>query len=88
MDGINFALARSYLCLVLFSIVGRDGPDPRVVDGKSCTVLVDEASTPVDIDMTLSVMRSIKNSSKTFSAALNLSDIHARGWKSQVQGVS
>jgi hypothetical protein len=31
--------------------------------------------------MTLSVMRSIKTSSKNLSAVLNSSEIHARGWK-------
>ena len=82
MVGINLAFARSFLCLVLFSFDGRDGLALRAVDEYACTVLVDEAYTPTDnpiFDMTLSVMRSIKNSSTNFSAALNSSEIHARG---------
>jgi hypothetical protein len=63
--------ARSSLCLVLFSTDGQDGPDPRAVDGEACIPLVDDACTPIDIDMTLSVMRSIRTSSKTLSVALN-----------------
>jgi hypothetical protein len=82
MDGINFVFARSSLFLVLFSTDGQDGPDLRVVDREACSPLVDDACTPIDIDMTLSVMRSIKTSSKTHSSALNSSDIHDRGWKS------
>jgi hypothetical protein len=54
------------------------------VDGEVGSPLIDDACTPVDIDMTLSVMRSIITSSTTFSAVLNSSDIHTRGWKSLV----
>jgi hypothetical protein len=41
--GINFVFSKSSRCLVLFSVVGRDGPDPRAFDGEACTPLVDEA---------------------------------------------
>jgi hypothetical protein len=83
---INLAFAKSSLCLVHFSSDGRDGLDLRAVDGEACILLVDEACIPVDIDMTLSVIRSIRTSSTTLSAALNSSDIHTQGWKSRVQG--
>jgi hypothetical protein len=79
MVGINLAFARSSLCLVHFSSDGRDGLALRAVDGEAGSPLVDDACTPVDIDMTLSVMRSIITSSTACSAALNSSDIHARG---------
>jgi hypothetical protein len=79
MVGINLALTRSSLCLVCFSSDGQDGPTPRVVDGEARSPLIDDACTLVDINMTLSVMRSIKNSSTIFSAVLNSSDIHTRG---------
>jgi len=49
------------------------------VDGDACTVLVDEAWIPSDIDMAFSVIKSIKNSSAAFSAMLNAFDIHTRG---------
>jgi hypothetical protein len=82
MVGISFAFAVSSLCLVLFYVDGWDNLALRVVHREACTILVDEACMPIDIDMTLSIMRSIKTSSTTFSAALKSSDIHARGWKS------
>jgi hypothetical protein len=79
MVEINIAFTRSSLCLVHFSSDGRDGPAPRAVDGEAGIPLVDDACTPMDIDMTLSVMRSIKTSSTIFSAVLNSFDIHTRG---------
>jgi hypothetical protein len=79
MVGRNLAFYRSPLCLVLFSSEGQDGLAPRVVDREVGIPLVDDPCTPVDIDMTLSVMRSIKNYSIAFSAVLNSSNIHARG---------
>jgi hypothetical protein len=36
-------LARSSMCLVLFSASGQDGPDLRAVDGDAFTPLVDDA---------------------------------------------
>jgi hypothetical protein len=86
--GINLEFTKSSLCLVHFSSDGRDGSDMRAVDGETYTVLVDEACMPVDIDMTLSVIRSIRTSSTTLSVMLNSFDIHTRGWKSQVQRVT
>jgi hypothetical protein len=82
MVGINFSFVRSSLCLVLFSVDGRNGLALQVVNGEACIVLVNEYCIPIDIDMTLLVMRLIKNSLTTFYVALNLSNIHARGWKS------
>jgi hypothetical protein len=76
--GINLAFMRSSLCLVHFSSDGRDGL-ARVVDGEVGSPLMDDVCIPLDINMTLSVIRSIKTSSKTLFAALNSSDIHARG---------
>jgi hypothetical protein len=49
------------------------------VDGEVGSPLMDDSCRPVDIDMTLSFMRSIKTSSATPSAALKSSDIHAQG---------
>jgi hypothetical protein len=48
----------------------------QAVDGEA---LVDDACIPIDIDMTLSVMSSIKNSSTNFSVALKSFDIHTWG---------
>jgi hypothetical protein len=78
MVKINLAFTRSSLCLVRFSLDGRDGSAPRAVDREVGIPLVDDACTPVDIDMTMSVMRSIRNPSTSCSAALNSSDIHAQ----------
>jgi hypothetical protein len=61
MVGINLAFARSSLCLVRFSSDGWDCPAPREVDGEAGSPFIDDACTPVDIDMALSVMRSIIN---------------------------
>jgi hypothetical protein len=62
------------------SLIGRSGWTGRAVEGEAWTPLVDDAWTPVDnplSDMTLSVIRSIKTSSTTFSAVLSSSDIQA-----------
>jgi hypothetical protein len=79
MIEINFAFARSSLCLARFSYDGRDGLAPRVVDGEAGSPLIDDACTPVDIDMILSVMKSIRTSSTSFYAVLNSSDIRTQG---------
>ena len=86
--GINLEFSRSSLCLVLFSYDGRDGPVSRAVDGEAGSPLIDDSCTPVDIDMTLLVMRLIKTSSTTFSTALNSSNIHTRGEQSRVRKVT
>jgi hypothetical protein len=72
----SLAFAKSSMCLVHFSSANRDGPALRAVDGEAVSPLVDDACILVDIDMTLSVMRSIKNSSTNLSAAFKLSNIH------------
>ena len=90
MVGINLAFTRSSLCLVLFSSDGQDGLD-RVVDEEVGSPLMDDACTPMDnplSDMTLLVIRSIKTSSTTFSAALNSFDIHTRSEQSRVWGTN
>jgi hypothetical protein len=79
MVGINLSFARSSLCLVRFLSDGQDGLAPQAVDGEASSPLINDACTPVDIDMTLLVMSSIKTYSKTFSTTLNSSDIHTRG---------
>ena len=79
MVGINLEFARSSLFLVFFSSNGWDGLALRAVDREAGSPLVNNACTLVDIDMTLSVMRSIKTSSTAFSIALNSYDIHTRG---------
>jgi hypothetical protein len=76
---ISLAFAKSSSCLVHFSSDDRDGPAPRAVDGDVGSPLVDDSCIPIDIDMTLLVMSSIKNSSTTFSTVLNSFDIHALG---------
>jgi hypothetical protein len=76
---INLAFARSSLCLVHFSFDGQDGPSPRVVDGEAGSTLIDDSCTPTDIDMTLSLMRSIKTSSKTFLYTTQLVR-HTHSW--------
>jgi hypothetical protein len=81
---INLTFVRSSLCLVHFSSAGRDGP-AQAVDGDACLALVDEAWIPSNIDMTLSVIKSIKNSSVSFSTALNSFDMHTRGEQSWVR---
>jgi hypothetical protein len=83
MIGINLTFTTSSLCFIHFSSSSWDGP-ARVVEGETCSPLVDDACIPVDnphSDMTLSVINSIKNSSTTFSATLNASDICTRGKK-------
>jgi hypothetical protein len=76
---INLAFAKSSMCLVHFSSDDRDDISPRAMDGEASSPLMDDACIPVDIDMTLSVMRSIQNSSTTLSALLKSSVIQARG---------
>jgi hypothetical protein len=72
MIKINLAFARSSLFLVCFSSTGRDGL-ARAVNEDAYTVHVDEAWIPLDIDTTFSVIKSVKNSSTTFSTMLNSS---------------
>jgi hypothetical protein len=72
-------VAKSFLSLDHLSEGGRDGP-ARAVEGEAGNAPEDDACTPVDTphsDMTLSVIKSIKTSSTTFSAALSSSDIQA-----------
>jgi hypothetical protein len=79
MHGISLEFAMSSLCLVRFSLVGRDGP-MRAVEGEAWGPLIDDAWIPVDnphSDMALSFIKSIKTSSTTFSATLKSSDIQA-----------
>jgi hypothetical protein len=71
MFEINLVFSISSLFLVHFSLDGRDGPALPAVDEEVGSPLVDDACTPVDIDKTLSVMRSIKTSSTTLSTTLN-----------------
>jgi hypothetical protein len=66
------------MCLVHFSANGRDDPVMRAVDGEACSPLVDDACIPADIDIALSVMRSMRTSSTIFFVALNSFDIHAQ----------
>ena len=75
--GIIFIVAKSFLSLDRLSKGSWDGP-ARAVEGEAGNALEDDACTPVDTprsDMTLSVIKSIKNSSTIFSAALSSSDI-------------
>jgi hypothetical protein len=87
MIEINLAFVRSSMCLVHFSSAGWDGP-ARTVDGDACTVLLDETWIPSDIDMTFSVIKSIKTYSAYFSVVLNSSDIRTRGEQSWVRGTT
>ena len=80
MDGTNLTLAISSLCLVLRSASARD-VHARVVDGESCTHLIEVACKPIDnphFDMTLSVLRLASTSLAYSLVALNSSDIRAR----------
>jgi hypothetical protein len=75
---IILEFVRLSLCLVLFSSDGRDGP-AQAVDGEASSPLMDDACIPIDIDMTLLVIKSIKTSSTMLSTMLNSSDIHTWG---------
>jgi hypothetical protein len=80
MDGTNFALATSFLCLVLLSTSTRDVP-ARVVNGEACAPLVDDACKPIDnplSDMTLSTMRLAITSLTDYSVVLNSSEIYTQ----------
>ena len=82
MVKISFAFSRSSLCLVLFSVMTRDGPDPRAVDGEAYTPLVDDACTPTYITLsyiTLAFIRLMSTSFTDSSTALSYVDIHAHG---------
>jgi hypothetical protein len=75
MDGTNFALATSFLCLVLLSTPVRDVL-ARAIDGEAFTPLVDDAFKPVEnplFDMILSAMRLASTSLTDSSVALNSS---------------
>jgi hypothetical protein len=70
---INLEFVRSSLCLVCFSFDDRDGTI-RAVDREVSIPLMDDACTPVDnplSDMTLSIIKSVKTYSTSFSMALN-----------------
>jgi hypothetical protein len=80
MLGINLAFARSSLCLVHFSSVGRDGP-AQAMDGEATSPLVDDACRPVDSplsDMNLSVLKSRSTLVTDSSTVVSSLDIHAR----------
>ena len=80
MDGTNFALAMSFLCLVLLSTLAQDVP-AQEVDGEAYAPLVDDACKPVDnplSDMTLSSLRLASTSLTDSSAALNSSNIYTQ----------
>jgi hypothetical protein len=79
---MSFSFSKSSRFLVLFSVVAQDGPYPRAVDEDACTPLIDEAWTPVD--MTFSVMRSMRISLTDFSTSLKSLDMHAQNQVSQV----
>jgi hypothetical protein len=91
MVGISFTFSRSSLFLVLFFVVGQDGLDSRAVDGEACNPLVENACMPSDItlsDITLSFMRSMSTSFTNSLTMLSSSKIHARGFLSQVLGIT
>jgi hypothetical protein len=80
MCGISLAFAMSSIFLVFFSSVDRDGL-AQAVEGEAWSPLIDDAWTPIDNPlsyMTLSVIKSIKTSSTTFSTVLSSSDIQAQ----------
>jgi hypothetical protein len=77
--GIIFTVENLFLSLDHLSEGCRDGL-ARAVEGAGGNAPEEDACTPVDTpcsDMTLSVIKSIKNSSTSFSIALSLSDIQA-----------
>jgi len=79
--GIIFIVVKSFSRLDRLSEGGRDGPT-RAVEGEDGSAPEDDACTPVDnpiSDMTLSIIKLIKNSSTNFSIALNTSNIHTQG---------
>jgi hypothetical protein len=80
MDGTNFALAMSSLCLVLLFAPARDVP-AQVVDGEDCTPLVDDSWTLVDIllsDLTLSIIKLRRTFVMDSSSVVRSLDIHTR----------
>jgi hypothetical protein len=73
MLGIIFTVEKSFPSLDHLSEGDQDGP-ARAVEGEVGNAPEDDACTPVDIpcsNMTLSVIKSIRTSSKIFSAALS-----------------
>jgi hypothetical protein len=77
--GIIFIVAKSFPSLDHLSKGSWDG-SAQAVEGEAGNSPKDDACTPVDTprsDMTLSVIKSIKNSSTTFLAALSSSNIQA-----------
>jgi hypothetical protein len=81
MDGTNFMLAMSSLCLVLLSAPARDVLS-QAVDGEACTPIIDDAWTSMDIllfDMTLSVIKLRRTSMMDSSSVVSLLDI--RTWE-------
>jgi hypothetical protein len=81
MLGIILGFTISSLCFVHLLAAGRDGL-AREVDREPYNLLAKDACTPVDThlsDMTLSIIKSIKNSSTAFSAVLNASEIRTQG---------
>jgi hypothetical protein len=81
MDGTNFALVMSSLCLVLLFALARDVPT-QAVDGKACVPLVDDAYKPIEnplYDMNCLVLRLASTSLTNSSTVLSLSNIYAQG---------
>jgi hypothetical protein len=80
MDGTNFALAMSSLCLVLHSASARD-VFSQAIDGEAFTPLIDYAWNLVDIplsDMTLLVIKSIRTSVMDSPMTVSSPDIHTQ----------
>jgi hypothetical protein len=72
---------KSFTSLDHLSEGGRYGL-ARAVEGEAVSALVDDSCTLVDtplLDMTLSIIKSIRTSSTTLSVALNASNIRTRG---------
>jgi hypothetical protein len=80
MDGTNFALDMSSLCLVILSTSAQDVP-ARAVNEEAYTPLIDDAWTPMEIllsDMNLSVIKSGRTSVTDSSSAVRSLDIHTQ----------
>jgi hypothetical protein len=80
MDGTNFALSRSSVCLVLLSAPAWD-VSAQGVDEEVFTPLIDDAYKPIDnplSDMTLSALMLVITSLTDSSVVLNSLDIYAQ----------
>jgi hypothetical protein len=74
--------AKSSRCLLLFSVVVRDAPDRRPVEGDACNPPINDACTHED--MNFSFIRSIRISSTNFSIALRSLDMHVHDQKTWI----